>query len=63
MAGAARGIGVSGSPEGAARRLEACPAELGGVAVGRLRDEVSAWVKAMEDGGVPGRVARIRVAG
>ena len=34
----------------ALRRLEVCPAEFRGVAVGRLRAEVRVWVKALEDG-------------
>jgi uncharacterized protein len=45
----------------ALRRLEACPAEFGGVALGPLRAEVRAWVGALEDGGVPGRVVEIEV--
>jgi uncharacterized protein len=44
----------------ALRRLETCPAEFGGVAVGPLREEVQEWVRALEDGGViPGRVIGI----
>ncbi len=45
----------SGNPAGAAsllrralRRLEACPAQFGGVAVGPLREEARVWVRAME---------------
>jgi len=44
------------------RRLEVCPEEFGGVAVGPLREEVRVWLKALEDGCVvPGSVVVIWV--
>ena len=55
-------VGAASLLRRALRRLEVCPAEFGGVAVGPLRDEVRVWVKALEDGGVvPGRVVEIGV--
>jgi uncharacterized protein len=47
----------AGNPVGAAsllrralRRLKACEAEFGGIAIEPLREEVGAWLKGLEDG-------------
>ena len=55
-------VGTESLLRRALRRLEVCPAKFGGIAVEPLRDEVRAWVKALEDGkAVPGNVVRIGV--
>ena len=44
----------------AVRRMKVCPDEFGGVEVGALREEIRAWLAALESGGdVPGRVPEI----
>lgn len=53
-------VGAASLLRRALRRLEACPAEYGGLCTAPLCGEVRAWVRALEDGGaVPGSVVEI----
>jgi predicted metal-dependent hydrolase len=46
----------------AARRMEDCPAEFGGVDVGALREEIRAWVAALEsESAAPARTPEIGI--
>ena len=56
-------VGAASLLRRALRRLEVCPAEFGGICTGNVREEVRAWLRAIEDGGVvPGSVVGIGVA-